>query len=176
MTAVSIERYSHSIKKSKVYRGFTLIELLIVLVIIGVVLAASNLMFSNHNSSNLKSAINLFQGRILLAKQEAILTNATLGIAISTQGYSFYRYIENDKHQWSWDLIPQDRALNYHPWPHNGEVSLQLSQNSSLGSLLPSNPQIILYPSGQMTPFRLTLNNKFQIMGQANGQIMLGTL
>lgn len=156
--------------------AFTLIELLVVLVIIGVVIAAASLLFSSdrRGEENEKAAVDLFRGRTQLAQQEAILSTSTLGVALSQQGYQFYRYIEVlPSRHWTWQTITKDKVLAYHRWPVNASLSIETATSKStlLGNVIPTTPQIIFYPSGQITGFTVTMNNQYQIIGQDNGSI-----
>lgn len=161
------------------YHAFTLIELLVVLVIIGVITAAASLMFSSSRRSqqDLKTAVDLFRGRTVLAQQEAILSTSTLGVAISSDSYQFYRYIEVlPSHQWQWQMLKNDKVLSKHRWPKQVELALQVNNKQSrlLGNVNPTKPQVIFYPSGQITPFSLTTNSKFTVSGYIDGKILAG--
>lgn len=159
--------------------AFTLLELLIVLVIIGIVIAAASLMLSSahRGQTDLKTAINLFYNRTVLAQQEATLSTSTLGVSLSAQGYQFYRYVEIlPTHQWVWKALEHDKALNFHAWPSNTKIELAANQKTTetLGDNFPTTPQIMFYPSNQITPFTLIADEKFQIIGLANGIISVG--
>lgn len=161
------------------HQAFTLLELLIVLVIIGIVIAAASLMLSDgrRDQANLKSAVNLFRERSVLAQQQAILSTSTLGIAVSASGYQFLRYVEIlPGQQWQWQLLQQNKVLAYHSWPHQSQLVLQLANQPGtlLGDNMPTQPQIIFYPSGQITAFVISANDKYQIIGKTNGGITVG--
>jgi general secretion pathway protein H len=160
----------------RLQQAFTLLELLIVLVIIGIVIGAASIMFSSaaRNAQNIKSAVDLFRGRTQLAQQEATLSTSTLGISIGSDGYQFYRYIEIlPNHQWVWKTMQHNKVLSYHRWPTDSQITLAImnQHNTLLENTPPTTPQIILYPSGETTAFKLIINNQYQITANHEGRI-----
>jgi len=158
--------------------GFTLLELLIVLVIMGVVIAAVTLSIENsHHGQRARSATNILRARMVFAEQQAIVQATTIGLAISQQGYQFYRLTDQLKSITStWEAIKQEQVLKFHSWEGDFDISLSLPQqpNALVPNNLPDQPMIVFTPSGSVTPFTLRLNG-FMIIAKRNGEITVGT-
>ena len=155
-------------------RGFTLLELLIVLVIIGVVIAAVTWSISNSgNGQKVRSAANILRARLVFAEQQAITQATTVGFAISQQGYQFYHLSEQSPVTWA--TITKQQALKFHAWAGDFEIILSLPNNPNalVPNTLPGQPVIVFTPSGGVTPFTLRLDN-FVIKGKNNGEITIG--
>lgn len=155
-------------------KGFTLIEILIVVVIIGVVIAAVALSINNSDRGQAaKTATNLLRARMLFAQERALIKSSTIGLAISQQGYQFYTY-ENTPPQevMYWQKITDPKALAYQTWPKSFTLNLSLPNiaNAAIPNQLPQQPMIVFNPGGGTTPFTLHING-FKIVGHANGEI-----
>lgn len=154
-------------------QGFTLLELLIVLVIIGVVIAAVALSIHNSGSSQQsRSAANIFRARVMYAEQNAIIQSTTIGLAISQQGYQFYRLQNKPPTEVIYWQKADDNALRYQSWPSTMNLSLRLPDNPNalIPNQLPQQPMIIFNPSGGVTPFTLKIDH-FTVQAKANGVI-----
>lgn len=160
-------------KISRNARGFTLLELLIVLVIIGVVIAAVALSIHNFGSSQeSRSAANIFRARTMYAEQNAIIQSTTIGLAISQAGYQFYRLQNKPPSEViTWQKSTID-ALRYQAWPTSMDLRLSLPGNANalIPNEPPEQPMIIFNPSGGVTPFILKIDH-FTVRAKANGAI-----
>lgn len=161
--------------KNNKANGFTLLELLIVLVIIGVVIAAVALSIHNSGSSQeSRSAANIFRARTLYAEQNAILQSTTIGLAISQTGYQFY-HLQNKppSEVIYWQKSDVD-ALRFQAWPKSMDLSLHLpdSPNALIPNQLPEQPMIVFNPTGGVTPFTLHIDH-FTVRGQENGVVTI---
>jgi general secretion pathway protein H len=156
--------------------GFSLIEVLVVLVIIGVVVAAVT--FSIHVKNNgqaVRSAANIVRSRLLYAEQQAVIQSATLGVAFTQDGYQFYRLVDNtDQAQFTWQVITHQQALNFQPWPHEVKLSLTLPNepNALIPNQLPKAPMIVFAASGTITPFTLMIGH-YKIVGKYSGEVTI---
>jgi general secretion pathway protein H len=153
--------------------GFTLLELLIVLVIIGVVIAAVALSIRNSGSSQeSRSAANIFRARAIYAEQLAIIQATTIGLAVTQEGYQFYDLQSSGATgQVYWQPATR-QALNYQAWPKSMNLILTLPNNPNtlIPNQLPEQPMIVFNPSGGVTPFTLKIDN-FTVSAKENGII-----
>ncbi len=139
-------------------RGFTLIELLIVMVLISI---ASTIIVvkSGHYYLMNKSADTVAReltALMQLARQQAVFSSSTLGLVLENKRYHFVRFTNAG---WQ-DLSKTDLFWREQTIPDNVQMNLRV--------LAPVNPmyrsglapQIIFYPSGEVTPFNLVVERK----------------
>ncbi|MBL4647676.1 MAG: type II secretion system minor pseudopilin GspH [Gammaproteobacteria bacterium] len=156
--------------------GFSLIELLVTLLIISVVVSAATLFIGTDRSGqNIRSSIDLFHSRLQLVAQQAILTNQTLGIDITSEGYQFYRYTFKEQ-QYVWQVINEERALRATTWPSDTKIQVTVNHQALafLGAQFSDKPQIIFYTNGNITPFSIIFNQQYYMQGNVNGAITSG--
>jgi hypothetical protein len=82
------------------------------------------------------------------------------------------------KNHASWQAIEKQSSLSSKKWPEADQITLQIT-GTSLGlnaEQLPTVPQIIFYPSGQMTRFALQLDKRYVINTDDNGAVNLATI
>jgi general secretion pathway protein H len=156
--------------------GFTLLEVLIVLVIIGVVIAAVTLTISSSDRGQAaKTATNLLRARMLLAQERALIKSSTLGLSLSQKGYQFYVYQNTPPQEvMSWQKITEPKTLGYQAWPKSFTLKLSLPDiaNAVIPNRLPQSPMIVFNPGTGVTPFTLHIN-AFKIIGKPNGEIKI---
>jgi len=117
---------------------------------------------------------------IPVAQQQAMLQPAVLGLKIMPNKYEFYRFIINtQKNTGAWQLINRDQILNSRTLPSNIKLFLTTHQQDILANANnPQTPQIIFFPSGDMTPFVIEIGTKkqaiaYSLSGMANGNVTL---
>jgi len=146
--------------------GFTLIELLVVLVILGSLIGIVVLSVGIAGPGReLHNEAERLAGLIGVLAEEAVLDNQEYGLLLSREVYQVLRY-EPLKQQW--------QALNdkTHALPVWAELSVELEgtalelpepegEAARKGALV---PQLLLLSSGEISPFRLRLNER-----RANG-------
>ncbi|MCE5364794.1 type II secretion system minor pseudopilin GspH [Pseudomonas anguilliseptica] len=146
--------------------GFTLIELLVVLVILGSLIGIAVLSVGIAGPGReLHNEAERLAGLIGVLAEEAVLDNQEYGLLLSREAYQVLRY-EPLKQQW--------QALNDkpHALPTWAELSVELEgtalelpapegETARKGALV---PQLLLLSSGEISPFRLRLNER-----RANG-------
>lgn len=160
-------------------RGFSLLELIIVLVIIGVLLAAVTISITDRRLDNLKVEAQRLTALIQLAVDQAVIGNRELGFVIEEDGYHFLEL--DDEEQWQlidtttsrrfdsrvlsegvysriqvsglYNEEPEDnRLLRDENLNEDGDESEENDARQK-----PLRPQILMLSSGEVTPFKLRL-------------------
>ncbi|QKT03021.1 type II secretion system minor pseudopilin GspH [Ectothiorhodospiraceae bacterium 2226] len=131
-------------------RGFTLLELLVVLVVIGVLVSMAALSVRGVGAErHLAEEGRRFEALLGLAAQEAVLNTLELGIAVEAAGYRFMVLEEGD-----WREV-NDPPLARRALPDGMEAELRLDGQPARP--VEDAPQVVLYSSGEATPFELHL-------------------
>ena len=86
--------------------GFTLLELLIVILIMGVILAAVGLNASQTSKQVLQQDVQRLAALMQLARDEAIVRNRLIALELDTNRYSFFIKIDN-----AWEPLQNDEVL-----------------------------------------------------------------
>jgi len=139
--------------------GFTLLEVLVVIFIVGIMLGALMLSIENRPEGELaKREAQRIKALIELAREEAILNTAMLGIRFEHTGY---RFLVLAKKKW----IPMDdRILRKRELDETLNLEFEQIEDTDPEQIdLPKKdnseelPQVAIYPTGELTPFRLTI-------------------
>lgn len=158
----------------KLQQGFTLIEVMIVVLIIAIVIGAVSMTISRSDTGQkTRSDINIFRARLLYAEQRALIESRTLGVAVSTEGYQFYRYQLDTTHpQGIWQVIHDDQALNPQQWYSFASPTLQLVGIGEMAvhDTMPTLPMLVMTADGGITPFIFQLGG-YRLQGNYDGQI-----
>jgi general secretion pathway protein H len=86
--------------------GFTLLELLIVILIMGVILAAVGLNASQTSKQALQKDVQRLAALMQLARDEAIVRNRLIALELDTNRYGFFIKIDN-----AWEPLQNDEVL-----------------------------------------------------------------
>ncbi|XQW84804.1 type II secretion system minor pseudopilin GspH [Thalassotalea piscium] len=154
-------------------RGFTLIEVMIVIVIIGLMVAAVQFSFSgNKPETKLQQESVRFAGVFDLAAQYGLLNNIELGLVVTTNNYEFVGY---DGTQWV--ALSDIASLALYQLPENMTLTISFDDlspddNSLISRELfesedeegfslenddekPIVPQVYILSGGDITPFKV---------------------
>ena len=136
--------------------GFTLLEVLVVLTILAVVTGTVMLSFTGADSEQaLKGAAERLALRVELARQRSLTRNREWGIYIEEAGY---RFAEFDPDQSVW-VQQTGRPFEQNDLPEFVGLTLDLEEFDSLPfSDNEDLPQIIIFSSGEITPFTIRLD------------------
>ena len=151
--------------------GFTLLELMAVLTIIGVLAAGTLLSLSGPSQRALEEEAERLRQALQMAADESVFQGAEMGAYVTATGYGFLRYDDARRH---WEPL-KDRAFRARTLPDSLRLALRLE---SAPVPLPQDvthdirPALLFLPSGEMTPFTLTLSTdslKAEILLIADG-------
>lgn len=173
--------------------GFSLLELIIVLVILGVVVAAITLSISDSRHDKLRLEARRLAARLTLAMDEAIITNQEFGLEVSPDSYQFLMLVEE---RWQPVATEGERQLVEQQLPEGMEIQLrvdglyaQFQQETEFNRMFKEyddtarevdeedaeeqslRPQIYLMSSGEMNAFSLLIgyDNEEPVFYQLNG-------
>lgn len=154
--------------------GFTLIELLIVMLIISIVAGIVAVTVHTNQRKQFEAMGIQLVNTFNLAESEAMLRPATVGLAINVNTFQFYVLQQNKKTgKTMWTAIDTP-ALGLHHIPDSTQLTLKMN-----GKIIPasSQPQIIISPSNDVTPFVILIGKKqetpyYRVMGKANGEVI----
>lgn len=136
-------------------QGFTLIEIMVVVVIASILVGAVTLSFPRTNDDLLKEDAERFSALLYLAQDEAILQSRDLAIAINDTGYTFLSRSES-----TWQGFSEEP---FSPRELSGLVEAKLYVEGSSIELKKKDktkPQIVIYSSGEVTPFSYAFGYK----------------
>lgn len=178
--------------------GFTLMEVLLVVLIMG--LAASAVTFTTGGADKqqaLERVARQFMASTELVLDETVLSGYFIGIVIEKDSYKFVVYDEGKWKPLQQDRLLAEREMEFGVQMHLVLDGLPLSQDDEEQEswfdeplIEPSaedkkkfpEPQVMLFPSGEMSSFELTfvgkdeLGNEIEalVVGDALGRLTLG--
>jgi general secretion pathway protein H len=139
--------------------GFTLIEILVVVVIIGVIAAATVLAVSlTGRDRDLDKESNRLFALFTYAREQAELQTREYGVLFKDDGYEFLSY---DVRKAAWRSITEDDALEPRKLPDGLSVKLTL-EGRPVVLTRPANakdktPQLVIFSSGDLETFAASL-------------------
>ena len=171
--------------------AFTLIEILVVIVIVGTVLSIGMLSFGLlGNDRELKTEARRIVALTEVAQDEAFMQGREFAIEFMTTSY---RFVEYDAFGGRWADVPDDDTLRLRNLPDDAEFELFLEgkrillaekpaqfedpeEKSSSMTSKPYSPHLLIYSSGDATPFELQIVRSFDdqrviLRGDALGAI-----
>lgn len=146
-------------------RGFTLIEVLVVVLIIGIMVAGTVISVSvAHGDRDLEKERDRILGLTDYLREQAALEGREYGMRCFDGGYEFLVYYRdvNDPEFGQWKQLPDDPLTRVRHLPQGLSLDLAvegrriiLPRESTEGE--EPKPQVLLYSSGELSLFELTL-------------------
>jgi len=136
-------------------KGFTLIELLVVVVIIGILTSLMALSISPNKPSAQRESLRFYQV-LEAAREQAVLFNQDLGLELRGNRYRVLHW--QGQQWWSMDTPMFDE----YKLPENLSQTLWLNgiaYENVLDDGDKPQPQVLLFATGEVTPFGWTLND-----------------
>jgi len=175
----------------RVGRGFTLIELLVVMVIVATVVSIGMLSFDLLGSDrDLTTEGQRFAALVEVVQDEAAMQGREFGIELMTTGY---RFVEYDALTGQWADVPGDETLRLRALPEELEFELFLEdkriqlendpatfddpeETSGRSATDVYSPHLLVYSSGDATPFELHIwrrydDSRVALRGDALGAV-----
>ena len=141
-------------------RGFTLIELLIALAIAALLMSIAVVRSGGATAPSAHAELERVRALVALGSEQAILRGEDLGIAFTATGYRFFERVHA-----AWQPLHAPRA--YRAYTLAAGLSLRLRVEDAAVSL-PEHaaaPQVLLWSSGELTPFELILAGNAEQLG-----------
>jgi general secretion pathway protein H len=153
--------------------GFTLIEILIVMIIISIVSTVAMLSIHTNRLKNYELLAEGIIGQLNLAEEEAVLRPNIMGFSVFKNHWEFYLYQTDPTTKKNfWQKITTG-ALR----PHTFDTATQITiQRADTAKVPEDSPQILLFRSGEITPFKLLIGKKdqtphYEVNGQPTGEL-----
>ena len=135
-------------------RGFTLVELLIVLVVMAVLVSIVSLSFRSFESDPVELALERLRFDVNVLSSEAIVRSEPLAMGFTETGYHFFKLDEKNK----WVEIEKDSLFKAREFEKTLKPQVLIEQEViNLSTDLPKDPQVIVEPTGELTPFTYEL-------------------
>lgn len=139
--------------------GFSLLELLTVLIIISVLAATVVLTYtSGIETRTLQTHAERLMLTVELARQKSTLSNEIWGVKLRSSSYEFLRLLEDN----NWYVVEESpfqyRSIGDDYWLQGRLIGQ--SQNQRLTGAEGIEPDFLIYPSGEMSPFEVTLTHR----------------
>ncbi len=172
-------------------RGFTLIELLVSVVIIGIVLSIAVLSLGIvSDDRDIRKEARRLMSILEVAQDDAVLQGREFGIEFLLESY---RFVEYDSYSGQWLAIFDEDLLRTRQLPEELEFRLYLEDKRILLDELPIElaseadedattavrnyaPHVLIFSSGDMTPFELHINRASDALSIAMQGDLLGNL
>ena len=173
--------------------GFTLIELLVVLFIVTTIVSITLLSFGVlGNDRDLQTEARRFGALTELALDEAVMQGREFGVELMQ---SSYRFVEYDPYGATWAEVPGDDSLRLRNMPDGVELELYVEDKrialdedpaeiedpedeNRPGGAEAFAPHLLIYSSGDTTPFELHIWREFDdsrvvLRGDALGMVSI---
>lgn len=146
-----------------VARGFTLIEILVVVFIIGILSVGMvlSLSLAGGRDSELQKESDRLYGLMKYVREQSELQTREYGVIFQDDYYEFVSY---DMHRQQWRSVVEDDILRLRKLPYGVNVKLKI-ETRPVVLKKPENakdktPQVMIFSSGDLTQFEVTLERE----------------
>jgi general secretion pathway protein H len=170
----------HAARTAGRHGGFTLLEILVVVVIIAVLTTVAMLSIGVLGTDReLDAEGDRYSDVVAAAAEQSQLEGRDFGIWFGPARYQVLTYVQQTQ---QWDSIADDRLYASHELPAGVQVAVELEgRQLPLGVGQPGAPrvpQVLLYSSGDASPYRLTLTrdgseSRWLVDGQPDGTLIV---
>lgn len=147
------------------HSGFTLLEIMVVVLIIGIMLAAVSLTATPNPRTKLRNEAARMATVMQTAQEEAILQGKLFAVNVAENGYAFYQYNGS-----SMEAIVEDEILRPHELPDN----IRITEANVDGPKNDKKFWVLLFPTGELTAFGITFSDEeyhWSVQGDFGGNI-----
>jgi general secretion pathway protein H len=161
-------------------RGFTLVEILVVVVIMAVLTTVAMLSIGTLGKDRgLDDEGDRYTDVAAAVTEQAQLEGRDFGVYFGPASYEVLVYVP--RHQ-RWETLPDDRLYEKRELPAGVAPTLEIEgkvlllDREKAGE--PHAPQVLIFSSGDVSPYRLTLaregtDAKWQLEGRADGTLLV---
>ena len=151
-----------SLARRSVAGGFTLVEILVVVVIIGVLSAGLLLSVSlTGRDRDLEKESDRLVALLNYAREQSELQTREYGLIFQDDSYEFVSY---DVHRTVWRSVFEDDALILRKLPYGLDVKLKVETRPVVlkkpTDAKDKTPQVMIFSSGDLTQFEVTLERE----------------
>jgi type II secretion system protein H len=142
--------------------GFTLLEILVVLVIIAVMTTLGVLSMGTLGSDRqIDAELDRYADVVAAALEQAQLEGRDYGLRFTPGAYQVFVYAPERQR---WETVADDRLYELHSLPDGVQVHLEMEgkplELTPPPPTQPTTPQVILFASGDASPYRLGLSRE----------------
>lgn len=142
--------------------GFTLLEILVVVVIIAIMTTLGVLSMGTLGADReMDAELERYADTLESALEQAQLEGRDYGVRFTPGAYEIYVYAGERQR---WETVPDDRLYEQHRLPDGVQMRLEIEGRPlQLGRdppQAPKVPQVILFASGDVSPYRLLLGRE----------------
>jgi general secretion pathway protein H len=142
--------------------GFTLLEILVVVVIIAVMTTLGVLSMGTLGTDRaMDTELERYADAVEAALEQAQLEGRDYGVRFLPGSYEVYAYAPDRQR---WEIVPEDRLYERHELPEGVQLRLEIEgkvlQLGAEPPTAPKVPQVVLFASGDVSPYRLLLQRE----------------
>ncbi|VUS70954.1 type II secretion system minor pseudopilin GspH [Klebsiella spallanzanii] len=158
-------------------RGFTLLEMMLILLLMGVSAGMVMLAFPASRDDSAEQTLARFQAQLRFVQQRGLQTGQFFGVSVHPDGWQFLVLQARENN----DPTPANDSWNGYRWLPLQAGRVATSGNLNQGKLnltFPqgevwtpgNNPDVLIFPGGEMTPFQLSIGDAPGIAFNARGE------